>query len=199
MASGRSRPERSTPSPSLVIRIDRKIGSPPAALMRSRVDNVPQSTAAKLPIARFARYPRTGTAERQLFGNPTAHRVVAPGQVPGVVGMQALDATASTPDPATWPRPLPCRGERGVSLGGVIPVRAFQFGGSHGLLGCADSAGGLEPVDGEPGLLTYEPIPGGHRGAIVEDRPVADHDRATGLVRQYNLKRGARFAAQQRC
>ena len=51
MASAKSRPERSTPSPNLVIRINRKIGSPLGALMRRRVDNVPQSTAANLPIA----------------------------------------------------------------------------------------------------------------------------------------------------
>jgi len=186
------------------MRISRNIASPLGALMRRRVDNVPQSTAAKLPIARAPRrsaatQPALGDPELQLFGNPTADGVVAPDEVPGVVGVQALDPTPSTPYPATWPRPLPRWGEGGVALGGVIPVRAFQFCRSHGFLGCADATSGLEPVDGKPGLLTYEPVPGGHRGAVVKYRAVADHHGAAGLVRQYDLKRAARFAAQQHC
>ena len=167
--------------------------------MRRRVDNVPQSTAAKLPNARLALWPNIGAPGRQLFGDPTSHRVIAPHQVPGVVGMQALDTPPSTSHPPTRPRPRPGRGKGGVALGGVFPVRPLQFCGSHGSLRCAHPACGFQPVDCQPGLLAYQPVTGRHRGAIVEDRPIADHDRATGLVGHHNFEGAARFAAKERC
>jgi hypothetical protein len=113
--------------------------------------------------------------------------------------MQALDTPPSTPHSPTWPRPRPGCRQGGVTLGGVFPVRPLEFCGSHSRLRSAHPACGFQAVDRQPGLLAYEPVPGRHRGAIVEDRAIADHDRATGLVGHHNFERAARFAAKEHC
>jgi hypothetical protein len=115
------------------------------------------------------------------------------------MSMKALDTTPSTPHPATRPRPRPGCRKGGVTLGGVFPVRPLQFRGSHGRLCSADPACRFQAVDCQPGLLAYQPVPGRHRGAIVEDRPIADHHRATGLVGHHNFEGAARFAAKECC
>ena len=116
MASGASRPVASTPWPRRVIRIRRSSGRPEASATRSRVEFVPQSMAATADSDAmdpcYHAGPVTlpgnggvpsGLVEADPAGRPLADRVVAPGQPPGQVGVEALDPLACPSHPARRP------------------------------------------------------------------------------------------------
>src|SRR5690606_6702366 len=91
-AASSSRPVLSTPAPRRVI-VSRRSTSRPSSLTRRRIVLVPQSTAATvLPI-----HPLRGL---QPVGDPAADGVVAAGEVPGVVGVEALHPATRPAHPA---------------------------------------------------------------------------------------------------
>ena len=67
-------------------------------LISNRVDSVPQSMAARLPIA-LRPWPICRRTFGQLLGHPTPDGVVTPHQVPGVVRVEAFDPSRVPPTP----------------------------------------------------------------------------------------------------
>src|SRR5690606_25282441 len=84
-----------------------------------------------------------GAGGRPLV-DPPAHRVVAAGEEPGVVRVQALHALAGAPHPARRAWAGVARGEGGVALGGVAGVGGRQLVGVDRGLGGGDPAVALE-------------------------------------------------------
>ncbi len=141
------------------------MGTPVGPHTSRRVDRVPQSTAATLTIGK-------------LPGHPAAHRVVATGEEPGVVSVQALDAAPGPPDPAARARPAPLGRDGRVSFGRVTAVGLLELVGTDGRLGRPDTSGRLQTIDGQPGLLTHEPVPRRHGSAVIQYGAVPDHNGA---------------------
>ena len=129
MASGASRPVASTPWPRRVMRMSRsRVGARrrrrPAAgwsWCRSR-------SAARRPVT------PASAVLGQAVGHPPADGVVAAGQVPGVVGVEALDALAGAADAARRPGAGVAGGQGRVALGRVAGVGPGQLGRVDGRL-----------------------------------------------------------------
>ena len=102
----------STPWPSRVMRISRTSVSPPRP-----GDQQPGRVGAAVD----------GGDRLQTAGHPPADRVVAAGQVPGVVGVQALHALPGPAHPARRPGPAPAGRDGGVALRGVGGVGGGQL------------------------------------------------------------------------
>ena len=83
----------------------------------------------------------------ELGRHPSPDRVVAAGQVPGVVGMEALDALSCPAHTAARRRAGVSGRQRGVTLRRVAEVRVGERAGRHLALGPAHATGGLEPAD----------------------------------------------------
>ena len=84
----------------------------------------------------------SGRMEPDLAGRPLPDRVVGPGQPPGQVGVEALDALAGAAHSAGRPRPAVLRIDQRVPLGGVGGVGRGDPVGRDGRLGGPDP-----PVD----------------------------------------------------
>ena len=115
--------------------------------------------------------------------------------MPGVVGVQALDALACPADPTRWRRAA--RSDVLVALGGVPPVGVGQGHGIHFCLGPPHSAGGLQTAHGLHLAAPDQPVPRRHGRAVIEAWCVADDDRRTCFVPDHDLERAGRLAAQQ--
>ncbi len=135
-------------------------------------------------------------ARRELLGDPPPHRVVATGEMPRVVGVQALDALARATD-AAGRAVLGVLRQRGVALGGVSRVGRRQLVGVDGLLGRAHAAGSFQAADRLHGRWSDEPVARRHRRAVVEQCRVADHDRVADVVAHDDLERAGRLPPQQ--
>ena len=193
MASGARRPVASTPSPSRVIRISRSRGRPSASATSSRVELVPQSMAAiarprvpcgpcyhdaaRATIAR-SRGPTSGRVEADPAGRPLPHRVVGPGQPPGQVGVEALDPLAGPAHPARGPG----AGLVGGRSGRPARPRTRRGPRRSGRRAPSASAARTPPVDSSRLTASrrsgsHQPVAGGHRRAVVEERGVGDDRR----------------------
>ena len=65
---------------------------------------------------------RTSVGTLELLGDPATDRVVTAGEVPCVVGVEALDAGSRAADPAGRPWAGVVVGHQRVALGGVAAV-----------------------------------------------------------------------------
>src|SRR5687768_7880004 len=105
-----------------------RVSSPPrpsGRATRRRVELVPQSMLATTGAVTRSRVPGRPTQParlRQAGGHPPADGVVAAGQEPGVVGVQALDADPGAAHTPGRPRPVVVARKGGVALGGVANV-----------------------------------------------------------------------------
>jgi hypothetical protein len=124
----------------------------------------------------------------EMFDHPTAHRVVAAGEVVRVVGVEALDPDSGPSDPAARTgTPMVLREFR-IALGGVAIVDHLQGAGVDLGLGPTNAAGAFEPTDEKAIARPDQPVPGGHGRAVVEYRRIANHARRTGRVANHNLE-----------
>ena len=138
-----------------------------------------------------------GQLPGQLLGDPGADRVVAAGQEPGVVGVQALDARSGAADAAVWSRAGVIRRQGCVPLGGVAGVsvgdqRRIDLG-----LGAPNAAGGLEPADGENLAPAHEPVAGGHRLAVGAATVRCGAPPGPCVVAHHDLERALGRPAEQ--
>ena len=147
MASGASRPVASTPWPRRVMRMSRSRVAPSASATSRRVELVPQSIAARRPVTVAAL-----CSLGQAVGDPAADGVVAAGQVPGVVGVEALDALAGAADAARRPGAGVAGGQGRVALGRVAGVGPGQLGRVDGRLRRPHPARRLQPAHQPPQL-----------------------------------------------
>ena len=118
MASGSSRPVASTPSAQPGDDHPPVDASRPPSLISRRVEFVPQSMAASMDIAGDAIGGVDGRqrTSSEVVVDPAADGVVAAGEVPGVVGVEALHADAGAADAAA--------GAVAGVVGGDAPRRA---------------------------------------------------------------------------
>jgi deazaflavin-dependent oxidoreductase (nitroreductase family) len=133
----------------------------------------------------------------KLLLDPTAHGVVASREVPGVVRVEAFHAHASTAYTTRGARSCVLGGERGIAFGRVARVGRgekvlIDFG-----FRAPDSGVGLETADRVTVGPTHEPVAGGHRGSVVEEWCIADHDGHAGLVAHDDIERAARCPSKQ--
>src|SRR5579884_9998 len=177
--AGESRRWASTPWPSRVITMRRSRVRPARSAMRRRVELVPQSMAATVSVTRSL---------GEASGHPAPHRIVSPGEVPGVVGVKALDAPAGSAHPSGGAGPVPTGGQGGVTLGRVTPMGVLEVDRVDIRLGPADPAGRLQPTDGLALLVADQPVAGRHRGAVLHQRRVADDHRAPACVGDHHLE-----------
>ena len=151
---------------------------PSAPATSSRVELVPQSTAATGPrgcsgmqpiyhtlcaAALMQRgvaappAPLGGRSEPEVRRHPLPHRVVPARQPPGQVGVQALHPLAGPPDPARRTRAAVVRGQQVVAGRGVARVGGGERHRVDLGLGPADPAVGLQPADGLAQLGVDQP------------------------------------------
>ena len=130
--AARARRRWSTPWPSRVMRMSRSTGTSSRLRRRARRRRAAGWSWCRCRWRRHA-------ARHRCFGqagrDPAAHGVVAAGEEPGVVGVQALHAPAGAADAA---RRAGARGgprDRGVALGGVASVRLGDAVEADGRLG----------------------------------------------------------------
>jgi hypothetical protein len=83
-----------------------------------------------------------------LASDPGADRIVAAGQEPSVVSVQALHAHTRTTNSAVRARTGVCRGEVSVALGRVATVSVGDRYGIQLGLRSANGTGRLEATDG---------------------------------------------------
>ncbi len=140
---------------------------------------------------------RVGGQLAESCGNPPTDRVVAAGQVPGVVSVEAFDAAPRSADTATRTGTRVGGGYCSIALGGVAVVRVGNCIETDTPLGLGHPAGALEPADPDALLITDEPIPRGHGPAVVEERGVADHHRSTIGVPDHDDERPLRRTTEQ--
>src|SRR5580704_16147351 len=184
IASGWRRREASTPAPNRVIRISRAATSPDARTTRSRVEFVPQSTAATAALSLIlldyhSCAPRSfcGSRELQSLRHPRAHRVVSTRHPPRQVRVQALDPLARPAHSTarTWPRPI-VRDQRVAGL--RIAAMALHKGRFvHVTLRLADAARRLEPADLGPQFGIDQPVARRHGGPVAQEGLVLDDHR----------------------
>ena len=127
---------------------------------------------------------------RQPVGHPAADRVVATGEVPGVVGVQALDPLAGAADAAEGPGAVVVGREGRVALGGVAARgrRRARRDRPRPRPGCTPPAASSRPTASRS-RRTDQPVAGGHRRAVVEQRGVADHHRGPVGGADHDLER----------
>ncbi len=170
------------------MRMSRSRVDPSAPATRSRVELVPQSMAA----TGRGRHPADGGADRgQPLIDPAPDWVIATGQVPGVMGVQALHPPAGAPHPSrragTGPRRRAGRRRARPGTGdGRRPARRDPT---------AASAWRTPPPDSSRStarrrLAGHQPVPGRHRRAVVEKGAVADDDRVAVGVPHDHLEPG---------
>ena len=80
------------------------------------------------------------------------------------------------------------RRQRGVALAGIRRVDGGKLLGVHGGLGGAHPAVAFEARHRAHEVGVDQPVPGRHRGAVVEQRCVADHRRPTGGCAHHDLE-----------
>ena len=131
----------------------------------------------------------------ELLGDPAPDRVVTAGEVPGVVGVQALDALARSADPARRLRPARCG--LPVALGGVAPVRVGEGHGIHFRLGSSHATGGFQAAHGLHLAAADQPVERRHGRAVIEMWCVADDDRRPGFVADHDIERARWLTAEQ--
>src|SRR4051812_37710377 len=156
-----------------------------------RVELVPMSIAATFSVmAAFTLV--------QLLLDPSADRIVATGEEPCVVRVQALHALTSATDPAERTGSAVLRRNGRVALARVRAVGALEVGVVDGRLCGPHTAGRLELADGAPFEVADQPVARRHRRPIVQDRWVADHDRLAGRGTHDDLDVAPRRTAEQR-
>ena len=109
--------------------------------------------------------PRCGQAVR----HPSPYRVVAAGQIPGVMGVQALDAPRVPPTPPDGRGPVQSGGIVGVAFRRVVrrgppPARPESTAASA----ARTPPCGFQPVHGGPFGPADQPVAGRHGRAVVE-------------------------------
>lgn len=106
------------------------------------------------------------------------------------MGVQALH-TSTGPADTTRRRWTTVSGpQRSVPLSGCLTVRGRNGFGVHLGLGPIDAPGGLEGAHGPVQLRVDQPVTGGHRCAIVEQRFVADHHGVTVAATHHDPESG---------
>ncbi len=123
-----------------------------------------------------------------MVDHPPADRIVASGEMVGVVGVEAFDPDSGAADAATRPGTLVVLRQLCVALGGVAIVRRLEGVGVDVGLGTANPAGPFQATDQEAVAGADQPVPGGHRSAVVEYRCVADHPGRAGSVADHDLE-----------
>lgn len=106
-------------------------------------------------------------------------RIVRSGKMRRVVRVQALDpATGPTHAAERAGTRVPYR-QRRITLGGVRGMGTRQRLRVHLGRGSPHAAGGLEPRHRAHEIRVHQPVAGGHRRTVGEQRRVPDHDRGT--------------------
>ena len=144
---------------------------------------------------------RWGTSRRldlvtQSLVHPETDRIVAPGQEPGIVGMQALHAPAGTshsPGGSVagvigWQFRLPFHGVTKVGLGQSLRAALG--------LSPTNTPGRLETAHPDPEVVVDQPVKGGHRASVLQHRMVADHNWPPSSVTYSHREPASRFTAQ---
>ena len=159
----------------------------------SRVALVPMSIAA--PSRSVGRLVAAGAGR-----HPPPDRVVATGQVPGVVGVEALDARRVPAHAAASGRGPTCAG-----AGARRRARPRSERGRRPAPRRGTSASARRTPPAASSRLTAavrggadQPVAGRHRRAVVEQGRVADHDRAPSRVADHHLERALGISAEQR-
>ena len=146
---------------------------------------------------RFAeRDPHLG-GKLELLADPPADRVVAAREVPCIVGVEALDAGSRAADPTTRPRSGMVVGNQRVALGRVTAVGVVDERRVDRRLGGAHATGRLELADSTHLVGTDQPVAGRHRGAVVEQRRVPQHDGITIVTSHDDLEVAERLTTEE--
>ena len=111
----------------------------------------------------------TGAALGRRSADPRPDGVVAAGQVPGVVGVEALDPGGCRRR-RRWDGARRGPRDGGVALVGVPPWAAASAVGVDLGLGRPHPTRGLEPATQRALGLADQPVAGGHRRPVVEQR-----------------------------
>ena len=131
------------------------------------------------------------------LGNPPANRIIAPGQVPREVGVQAFHAGSRSGDSARWARSDVLGIDHRVAFGFVTPVSLFQLDCVHRGFGFVDAAAGFETTDGNEQFGRTQPKQSRHRSSVGQKRSILDHAwSAVGITNDHG-ERAVGFAAEQ--
>ena len=122
------------------------------------------------------------------FGHPTAYWIVAACEIPGVVGVQALDAAAGTADAGGRPRTVVIRRHCGVAFESVALVSGFDLLGRNLGLGTPHTPVALDTAHDSALVITDEPVTGGHGSTRFQQRRVAEHNRVAEFVAHDDLQ-----------
>src|SRR5258706_2945335 len=133
----------------------------------------------------------------KLLVDPTANGVVAAGEEPGVVRVEALHTLAGTAHAAGGARACVLGGQRGVAFGRVASVGGGEMIPIDFGFRATDTGVGLETGHGVRVGPSKEPIAGRHRRPVVEERGIADHDGPTVAVAHDDVERAARCSSEQ--
>jgi hypothetical protein len=104
----------------------------------------------------------------KLLLDPTAHRVIASSEVPGVMRVETLHALTSTADTASGARSCVVGGKRSIAFGRVAGVGGDELVSIDFGFRAPDAAVGFEPAHRVAVGPPHEPVQGGHRRAVVE-------------------------------
>ncbi len=104
----------------------------------------------------------------QAVRHPSPYRVVAAGQIPGVMSMEALHAPAGAADPPAGRGPVQAGGISASRSAAYWAWAAISSAGVDGRFRGPHAALGFQPVDGGPFGPANQPVPGRHGRAIVE-------------------------------
>ena len=140
---------------------------------------------------------RTSAGQLELLADPAADRVVTAREVPCVVGVEALDAGSRAADPASRPRSGMVVGHQRVALGRVAAVGVVDERGVDRRLGGAHATSRLELADAAHLVGTDQPVAGRHRGAVVEQRRVPQHDGIAVVISHDDFEVATRLTTEE--
>jgi hypothetical protein len=132
-----------------------------------------------------------------LLVDPSADRVVAPCEKPGIVGMQAFHADASAPDPASRNGSGRVVGKLCIALVSVTVMGDCDDVEAEFLFRLVDTATSLKTAYGHNDLGTNEPVARRHRPAVVEQGRISNYDGCAVSIADYDLERALGAPSEQ--
>jgi hypothetical protein len=110
--------------------------------------------------------------------------------------MQALHAAPSSTDTATWPWSGVVFGNIAVADALILAVHSVDVFETDEFLDAVDASVSFHGPDLSDLIWSDEPIQGGHRRTVVEQRRIAQHDRVT-IVRTHDDAIGTLWSASK--
>ena len=132
----------------------------------------------------------------KLLLDPTAHGVIASGEIPGVMRVETLHALTSTADTPRGARSCVVGGKLSIAFGRVAGVGGGEKVSIDAGFRAPDSGVGFETAHRVTLGPPHKPVPGGHRRAVVEERCIADHDGHAVRVTHDDIENAAGRASE---